>query len=270
VVFARRAVHAIFRIIWMRNAANDQAVWTLRGNVADLSCGILSGRIDASRPNSGLHDVALDGARRSASLLSVYRSDITNEKSWPLPLAESYVRGNDLVASYQATDSWPFSPQLYWRSNSLRAVDGVLASASLLVSVQTHLLDTVPQIAVASHVPWDEVLSVSVSGAKAAAVQIDSSQMKSAASEDCCVLMRSKDVPLSYLEMMPAGDFHAAALLPQGNEKAFEWRLFAEFLEKGVIRRARVHVAIVPRDNDVEIAAACCKAIDRLELPLTT
>jgi hypothetical protein len=51
---------------------------------------------------------------------------------------------------------------------------------------------------------------------------------------------------------------------------AFEWRLFAEFLEKGVIRRARIHGAIVPRDNDVEIAAACCKAIDGLELPLTT
>ena len=51
---------------------------------------------------------------------------------------------------------------------------------------------------------------------------------------------------------------------------AFEWRLFAEFLEKGVIRRARVHGAIVPRKNDIEIAAACCRAIDGLELPLTT
>jgi hypothetical protein len=49
-----------------------------------------------------------------------------------------------------------------------------------------------------------------------------------------------------------------------------EWRLFSEFLEKGVIRRARVHAAILPRQNDLEIAAACCAAIDRLELPLTT
>jgi hypothetical protein len=254
----------------MRNAVNDQAVWTLRGDVAELSSGILSGRIDASRPNSGLHDLALDGARHMASLLSVYRSDIANEKSWPLPLAESYVRGNDLVASYQATDDWPFSPQLYWRSNSLGAVDGVLASASLLVSVQTHLLDTVPQIAVASRILCDEALSVSASSAKTRAVQIDSSQMNSAASGDCCVLMRFRDLPLSYTEMMPAGDFHAVVPLPEGNGKAFEWRLFAEFLEKGVIRRARVHAAIVPRDNDVEIAAACCKAIDRLDLPLTT
>jgi hypothetical protein len=255
----------------MRNAVNDQAVWTLRGNVAELSCGKLSGRLDASRPNAGLHDIAFDGAQHATNLLRVYRSDITDEKSWPLPLAESYVRGNDLVASYQATDDWPFSPQVYWRANSLRAVDGVLASASLLVSVQTHLLETLPQIAVASHVPCNEALLVSASGgAKTRAVQIDSSQTIFATNEDGCVLLRFKDVPLSYMEIMSTGDFHAVGLRPEGNGTACEWRLFAEFLEKGVIRRARVHAAIVPRENDVEIAGACCKAIDRLELPLTT
>lgn len=255
----------------MRNAANDQAVWTLRGNVADLSCGKLSGRIDASRPNAGLHHVALDGAQHVASLLRAYRSDITNEKSWPLPLAESYVRGKDLVASFQATDNWPFSPQLYWRANSLRFTDGVLASASLLVSVQTHLLDTVPQIAVASLLPRSQAFFVSVRrDTKPMAAQIDSTQTIPSTNEDCCVVFRFDDVSLSYVEIMPAGDFHAAGLRPEGSGTAFEWRLFAEFLEKGVIRRARVHAAIVPRDNDVEIAAACCKAIDGLELPLTT
>lgn len=255
----------------MRNAVNDQAAWTLRGNVAQLSCGKLSGRIDSSRPHAGLHDVAFAGVQHAMDLLCVYRSDITDEKLWPLSLVESYVRGNDLVASYQATDSWPFSPQLYWRANSLRAVDGVLASASLLVSVQTHLLDTVPQIAVASCVPGNESLLVSTSvGAKSRAAQIDLSQTIPAANEDCCIVRRFEDVALSYVEIMQAGDFHAASLRSEGNGAAFEWRLFAEFLEKGVIRRARVHAAIMPRDNDVEIAAACCKAIDGLELPLTT
>jgi hypothetical protein len=77
-------------------------------------------------------------------------------------------------------------------------------------------------------------------------------------------------VPLSYVEIMPAGDFHALRLRNEGNGAAFEWRLFDEFLEKGVIRRARVHAAIVPRESDIEIATACCNAIDGLELPLTT
>jgi hypothetical protein len=160
---------------------------------------------------------------------------------------------------------------LYWRANSLCAVDGVLASVSLLVSVQTHLLDTVPQIGVESRLPCDETLLVSMSGgARPKATSIDPSQTIRPTNEDCCIVSRVKGLPLSYVEIMPAVDFHAVRLRPEGNGVAIEWRLFAEFLEKGVIRRARVHSAFLPRENDIEIAAACCNAIDGLELPLTT
>src|SRR5689334_21031911 len=125
----------------MGNVADDQVVWTLRDSVAELNSKNFVGRINVSRPDQGLHGLAIDGAQHAADLLRVYRAD-SADKSWPLQVAESYVRAHDLVASYQATDIWPFSPQLYWRANSLSAVDGVMASASLLVSVQTHLLDT--------------------------------------------------------------------------------------------------------------------------------
>ncbi len=248
----------------MGNAINERAVWSLHGNVAELNCGNLSACIDASQPSAGLHHVAVAGARHASDLLRVYRTDGTHARSWPLPLAESYVRGNDLVATYRATDAWPFSPQLYWQANSLRALGGVLASASLLVSVQTHLLDTFPQMAVASLVPCEESPFMVVRGSSRPISQTP------AMNDDCCVVSRLKDVQLSYLEIMRAGDFHATCLRVEKEGAAFEWRLFAEFLEKGVIRRARVHAAIVPRENDVEIAAACCKAIDRLQLPLTT
>jgi hypothetical protein len=69
---------------------------------------------------------------------------------------------------------------------------------------------------------------------------------------------------------MPAGDFHDVRLRQTPRGSALEWRLFGEFLEKGVIRRARLHAAVLPRENDIETAAACCAAIDSLELPLTT
>jgi hypothetical protein len=253
-------------------AINDQAVWRLHGNVAELNFEKLSGRIDVSRPNLGLGVINAGGAQQTAELLRVYRSDSLDEKSWPLAVAEFYVRGNDLVSSYQATEDWPFSPQLYWRANSLSAVDGVLASASLLVSVQTHLLDTVPQIAVASSVPCEELLFVLVKADELPrAVRVDTSQTAPSSNEDdCCVVSRLRDVPVSYVEVMPAGDFHAFNLRQEENRASFEWRLFAEFLEKGVIRRARIHSAFVPRQHDIEIAAACCKAINGLELPLTT
>ncbi len=48
-----------------------------------------------------------------------------------------------------------------------------------------------------------------------------------------------------------------------------QWELFAEFLEKGVIRRARLQSLFVPRENDVQLVAECCQAIEHRPLPLT-
>ena len=262
----------------MRNSVKDRAAWTLTGNVAELRCEKLSARVDAQRPYAGVHNVAIDGGPHPLELLRVYRSDRVNDhiadpswvgdrkSPWPLPLVETYVRGTDLVASYQAEDAWPFFPQLYWRAGSLNAVPGVIGSVSLLVSVQTHLLDTVPQIAVASRMKCEESLYISGRRAPSPAATIESLSTE----DDCCVVSRMKDLPLSYIEIMPAGDFHAVKPPAEKGDALCEWRLFAEFLEKGVIRRARIHAAIVPRERDLEIAAACCEAIDRLELPLTT
>jgi hypothetical protein len=252
------------------NAIHEQVTWSLRDSTAELIGGLLAGRFDTARPNAGFHCLALTNEKKPAGLLSVYRADVANEKPWPLSLAECYVRGNDLVASYQPADSWPFSPQLYWRANSLRKVDSVLASISLLVSVQTHLLDTVPQIAVASALDCDELLLVSPNrGSGPIVEQIEPSKTISATS-DCCVIFRLREAPLSYVEIMHLGDFQDVCVRETPGGSALEWRLFAEFLEKGVIRRARLHAAVLARESDIENAAACCAAIDGLELPLTT
>ena len=102
-------------------------------------------------------------------LLSVFRTfdsastDSENARDnttlWPLPIADVYVRGNDLVVTYQAVEAWPYSPQVYSRS-ALDAVDGVRASMSLIVSMQTQLLDTCPQITVSSQVSSKETLGL--------------------------------------------------------------------------------------------------------------
>lgn len=254
----------------MINAIHEQVTWSSRDDTAELIGGLLAGRIDTARPNAGLQCLALHHEKQPVGVLCIYRADVANEKSWPLPVAESYVRGNDLIVSYQPSDDWPFSPQLYWRANSLAEVAGVLASMSLLVSVQTHLLDTAPQIAVTSALKCDELLLVSLDRRSEPVVhEIEPSKPITAAG-DCCVVFRLREAPLSYIEIMPSGDFHDVRVRETPRGPALEWRLFAEFLEKGVIRRARLHAAVVARENDIENAAACCAAIHRLELPLTT
>jgi hypothetical protein len=262
-----RVAHAIYNVT---SKVNEQQFWSLHNHAAQLRCGSFFGCIDAARPDTGLHGIALESSL-TIDVLRVYRADGAGDRSWPLPIAESYVRGSDLVACYQPVPDWPFSPQLYWRANSLYAVRGVLSSVSLLVSVQTHLLDTVPQIGVASTLPCDEFLLVtSDAKARPRAERMDPSQSLHSPSGDCCVVARFREQPLSYVEIMPAGDFQAVGLSSGANGSTLEWRLFAEFLEKGVIRRARLHAAVVPRENDIELTAACCTAIDKLELPLTT
>ncbi len=48
-----------------------------------------------------------------------------------------------------------------------------------------------------------------------------------------------------------------------------KWELFADFLEKGVIRRARVYGVLLPREDDIELALECCAAVQQIPLPLT-
>jgi hypothetical protein len=174
------------------------------------------------------------------------------------------------VASYHASDDWPYRPQIYWRADTI-SLDGVIGSMSLLASVQTDLLDTYPRMTAGSQFAASEVFLIT--GADAPGVG------KRAVSGDCiieptagicCFLQRLENTRISYAEFMPASDFQRLEL-SNSSRHAYRasWRLFAEFLEKGVIRRARLHGAFLRREDDMEIAAACCEAIENQSLPLT-
>jgi hypothetical protein len=255
----------------MDDAERERAAWSLNGNVAELNCGAFRARVDSSRPDAGLQDARYENHWVARAMMSARRADGEQAKAWPLAPAETYVRGNDLVATYQPTSDWPFSPQLYWRAATLSEVDGVLASASLLVSVQTDLLDTCPRIAVGTQLSNGEVLVVSRNESREPKVdQINGTQTISGTKQDYCILSRPADSAFSYVEVMPRSDFHEIWLRCDSTGIAFEWRLFADFLEKGVIRRALVHASFMPRENDIERTVACCEASKQLELPLTT
>jgi hypothetical protein len=84
-------------------------------------------------------------------------------------------------------------------------------------------------------------------------------------------MQRLVGMPVSYVEIMPAGDFRELAIryISDGSCQT-SWELFADFLEKGVIRRARMRSVFVPRQNDLEIAETLCREINQQRLPLTT
>ena len=251
--------------------------WNFDNSTAELRCGPLSGRVDVSHPELGLHQLALGAQSFEASLLCVRRCDEpTDDKTnrpRPWRVADAYVRGSDLVAAYQPSDDWPFSPQIYWQANAADTGADRFSSLSLLVSVQTHLLETWPHISVESQVQSDEVLLLQSGPGKEAAVHslAPGEELVLPPTTTGCVLQRLAGTPLSYAEIMPANDFREAAVCcsAEGVSRT-KWRLFADFLEKGVIWRARMQSLIVPRSNDVELTIAYCRAMDQRPLPLTT
>jgi hypothetical protein len=260
----------------VQTTTREQTAWALHGTSAELTSESLSARIDLARPHVGLHAIAAPDSHAPTSILAVYRIPETTARStannaWPLPVAESYVRGNDLVACYEPVPDWPFSPQLYWQAGTLRNVQGVVASMSLLVSVQTHLLDTCPQIGVSSQLPSGKTFVIAIDeGGRHRIEPVDGPQELPSANESLCVVRRPQNESYSYVEIMEPSDFRAVSLSLASGSCSVNWQLFAEFLEKGVIRKARVHTAFLPRENDVELAAVCCDAARHLELPLTT
>ena len=65
---------------------------------------------------------------------------------------ETYVRGTDLVTTHPATTERPTRVQLYWRRwHDVPA--SISAVLELIVSVQTHLLDSDPTVVIESRVP---------------------------------------------------------------------------------------------------------------------
>lgn len=265
------------------------SAWTLSSGEARLEERALRATIDPANPQRGLVAPAIHSRPIEGRLLSISRAEPASAtganasqdsaaSDWPLPLAETYVRGGDLVASYNASEEWPYAPQIYWSAGVLNDSQGAAASIAILLSVQTHLLDTYPCIQIVTELPSAEICSVrSIAEPRPEVVPIPPGPNMAMAPgvEPCCVLWRPAGEAWSYAEVMQASDFrqvelqHAPTPSASGGKCCVRWHCFADFLEKGVIRRARLFGFSLPRENDAALAAACCRSLDQLPLPLT-
>ena len=247
--------------------------WSLAANIGQMRCGVLSAEVDLTRPHLGLRAAKLRDKLLSGEHLSLVPSD--GLAAWPATLADAYIRGRDLVATYAGVESWPYSPTVYWSADTedLGQNSGeILAAMSLVVSIQTNLLDTHPRIDIRTSLSADDIVLVSVAGDEMLVdSHVDGPQSIDPRTNACGLIWRMRDCDLSYAEIMPTSDFHRLTVTRTGEHAAqSRWELFSEFLEKGVIRRARLQSLFVPRENDVQLVAECCQAVARKPLPLTT
>ena len=240
--------------------------WTLLAETATLKTPGLEASLSVDLPAQGLASLRWQGKELSTwRILQVLVPEIQSPQS--LSVQESYVRGADLVASYRADEIGQRQPHIYWRfvEQASRGAAGV----QMIVSSQTSLLDSDPQLVCTSHFAGEELLSHDG--------QRSFQRIQTSGQEDVAVssayLVRAAGADFSFLEMIHPTDFAGAVVRPAGGSSGTwqsQFQLFPERLEKGVIRRARLAAWFVPRSGDVETSSELFQQFVEEPPPLTT
>ena len=185
-----------------------------------------------------------------------------------LQIAETYVRGSDLVAECAHAGEDRVAPQLYWRVAPVN--NGQVIRVELVLSVRTELLDSAPLwttnsvVADASLYHTDELKTT-----KFGEIDQSSYQFNRDDSAENLFVFRVPGIGFSYAEMTHPSDFVSAEA--KGDEPpCVQMQLFPERLEKGVIRRARICGWFMPAENDLETAVELAKRFVAEPPPLTT
>ncbi|MEM8866092.1 MAG: hypothetical protein AAGF31_11165 [Planctomycetota bacterium] len=171
------------------------------------------------------------------------------ENSAELTFGDAYARGADLIARYQPSPGFPFRTEIYWRIEPSPTSERLL-QLSLIVSVETDLLDTYPSVVVESRVPADrcQVMAMDETGQPIAAGR-DQATLITA---DC------QSSGKQYCEAVHPSDASEAMLAtasPVEGNATLQWQLFSRFLEKGVIRRARLSATLITDGTEASIKA---------------
>ncbi len=200
--------------------------WRLEDQRASLSLGPLSLAINLAAPERGAEAFAFGGHEVSNQLWAWRPSSQT-----PQRLSDAYVRGSDLVSEYAPSEEFPFKTQIYWRCEA-EATRDTPVRLSLILSVHTHKLDTHPIYSVES----------SFRATGPATLQQDLPGNPYAG-----VLMTADNSAWSVVETIQPGDLltpGGQTLEAESGQTVSRWRLFDHFMEKGVIRRAQLSLAL--------------------------
>jgi hypothetical protein len=241
--------------------------WQLRQHAAQFHRAPLRAQIDLTHPAAGLRHLHVGSQEIPGAML------LGIALPWTFPSiapSDAYVRGGDLLASYRS-GSAAVQVDVLWHAVEVPAQDAATVAFELIVSARTEQLESEPAVAVESSLPCEQALRLTPSGQFSALPTSDTSPLVLRPDEAVsCVLCRLPGSELSYVEMVHRADCHETRLEGSAGTLKIRHRLFAETLEKGVILRARVRGALVPRGEDVRLAAAWHAAFAGTEPPLGT
>lgn len=229
----------------------NQSRWRLDQGIATLE--EWGAQIDLANPAGGL-----TGLRECPLALLQIRPE--GDDAEGLSYREAYVRGNDLIARYQPTAAFPFRTEIYWRIEE--AAPHARLRLSLIISVETDLLDTYPELHITSQTAGPRQWFTAEREGELAPAMSDSAQ-------PAATLSQLPDGLSGWFEAVHPSDRQEAELSPTSDGTSHCWKLFSRFLEKGVIRRARLSAAMIEADAPPTAVTACYQAFATQAPPLT-
>ncbi len=226
--------------------------WQLSSSTATLSTSFWSGVLDLENPQNGLSLESDNGLKSNLFPISLMQTPAT-----PL-LSECFVRQGDLIVVYPQREGRPFSLQLDYRILPIEShIQSAVTTAAnplekgllveLWISLQTYLLDTHPTIEMDLHL-----------------------NRTSAPPSTHPIAILSGTCPPSGL--------HVTYFVDPHDQRDTKWRhhdvhhratFFGHFMEKGVIRRARLRCLVTRMPVCSDFIADQYQQLVESPLPLT-
>lgn len=253
--------------------ASSSGDWTICCDTADPQAGI-----GVSREGAVSGEADRDPAESAIRLLP------SEGQAFPA-LEETYVRGNDLVCRYPQRDDDLFGLEVCYRVIPLETSGLAIET---ICSIQTTLLDCHPTCDVASGLQVlvdDSLLNDSallaglaqgsqVTGHEVVGQAVSLAYGNSPSTPPAITRLKwqvsDNEIDGEIHLILPPSDRAAAAVIdPVANDETIRYRLLAEFLEKGVIRKARVWTVLWKTIPNVQQVQHGYQQLMKEPLPLT-
>jgi hypothetical protein len=223
-------------------------MWTVSESTAELQNEDLHLRVDAARPYLGIGNVVASGWGVPGLRALAISQEPSIAPGTEL-LSEIYTRGDDFIVHYAESPTRDTQARIRWRDISRElGFPGIQVG----IEMQTRWLESHPGVEVRSSLSGSEGFLFRTREDWRPVTCGPQAENLTAASG--VFLFRPAGIPLSYLEMVYPSDFQRAWSAFPGSEAGVVYRLFPEFLEKGVIRVGRIAGVWIPRRNDQAVA----------------
>lgn len=252
-----------------------QQKWNLKEGVAEFEWLTFRLRIDAAKPDLGGQVFFGQAASQAAADASLFQVGAPSSDSQNA--VETYCRGRDLISRYVAGSDDPITRELYWRLvDGEDEISDQVVSVETIYSLQTDLLDSVPQPSVPS------VFGGASNRWFLAHDSVDGdgdAQWNECSWEDACfaageegsrvACVISLENGSSVLQTVYPPDLRGVEMNVADEQTEIHWQLRSDFLEKGVIRRLRLLTVLGSSDSGEKDLLEAASLFYHSELPLT-